>query len=411
MRMGAKVIGTDDSWQVTRSNIVFSDIYDGEQVDDTLPDLPEENAVLLHEALPLEDQRSIPVLPQEEIRPIALLDTPAGEKVFDLGQNFAGGFRLTVHEPRGTRICVQTGEVLQKGNFYRDNLRGAKSEYVYISDGKPHVLSPKFTYYGYRYAKVTGVHHLTLDSFVGVAYYSDVRPVSTMVTGDEKLNQLLSNIRWGQKSNFVDVPTDCPQRDERMGWTGDTQVFAATACYLTDACAFYEKYLYDMQKEQNKRGGCVPDTIPAFYMRGGCCVWGDAATILPWTLYLFYGDVNILRTALPSMRAWVDYIAAVDGDTHHWREVFHFGDWLALDHPSGRADEVRMKALLPMRTIITARAWSRKLRPCWGITRRQQRIRSGRRRYYLTCSRSILHRRAAVRWIRRRRRFWRCISG
>ncbi len=168
--------------------------------------------MLLHEALPLEDQRSIPVLPQEEIRPIALLDTPAGEKVFDLGQNFAGGFRLTVHEPRGTRICVQTGEVLQKGNFYRDNLRGAKSEYVYISDGKPHVLSPKFTYYGYRYAKVTGVHHLTLDSFVGVAYYSDVRPVSTMVTGDEKLNQLLSNIRWGQKSNFVDVPTDCPQR-------------------------------------------------------------------------------------------------------------------------------------------------------------------------------------------------------
>lgn len=336
-----EVIGTDDSWQVTRSNIVFSDIYDGEQVDDTLPDLPEENAVLLHEALPLEDQRSIPVLPQEEIRPIALLDTPAGEKVFDLGQNFAGGFRLTVHEPRGTRICVQTGEVLQKGNFYRDNLRGAKSEYVYISDGKPHVLSPKFTYYGYRYAKVTAVHHLTLDSFVGVAYYSDVRPVSTMVTGDEKLNQLLSNIRWGQKSNFVDVPTDCPQRDERMGWTGDTQVFAATACYLTDACAFYEKYLYDMQKEQNKRGGCVPDTIPAFYMRGGCCVWGDAATILPWTLYLFYGDVNILRTALPSMRAWVDYIAAVDGDTHHWREVFHFGDWLALDHPSGRADEVR----------------------------------------------------------------------
>lgn len=183
---------------------------------------------------------------------------------------------------------------------------------------------------------------------------------------------------------------------------------------MTDACAFYEKYLYDMQKEQNKRGGCVPDTIPAFYMRGGCCVWGDAATILPWTLYLFYGDVNILRTALPSMRAWVDYIAAVDGDTHHWREVFHFGDWLALDHPSGRADEVRggtdegfiADAYYYHSTRLVAKAAA-----VLGITRRQQRIRSGRRRYYLTCSRSILHRRAAVRWIRRRRRFWRCISG
>lgn len=335
-----EVVGTDGSWHATRSNIIFSDIYDGEQVDDTLPEWPEEPVELLDEALCTEDRLSVPVLPHEEIRPVALLNTPSGEQVFDLGQNFAGSFRLTVHEPRGTVIRVQTGEVLQQGSFYRENLRGAKSEYVYVSDGNAHVLSPRFTYYGYRYAKVEGVRHLTQDDFVGVAMYSDVRPVGSLVTGNDKLNRLLSNIRWGQKSNFVDVPTDCPQRDERMGWTGDTQVFAPTACFQTDACAFYLKYLHDMHKEQKKRGGCVPDTIPAFHMGGGCCVWGDAATIIPWTLYLFYGDPSILRAALPGMRAWVDYIASVDASTHHWREVYHYGDWLALDHPSGRSDEV-----------------------------------------------------------------------
>lgn len=140
-----EIISTDDSWRVTRSNILFSDIYDGEQVDDTLPVLPEEPAVLLDEALPVEDRRSVPVLPQEKIRPVELLHTPAGEQVFDLGQNFAGVFRLSVHEPRGTVIRVQTGEVLQQGNFYRDNLRSAKSEYVYVSDGNAHVLTPRFT--------------------------------------------------------------------------------------------------------------------------------------------------------------------------------------------------------------------------------------------------------------------------
>ena len=335
------VVGTDDSWTVTRSTIYFSDIYDGEQRDDTLAELPPEQAVLLDEKLPLEDRRSIPLLAHEELSAVELIHTPAGETVFDIGQNIAGIFRLRVHEPKGTKIHIQTGEVLQQGNFYRENLRTAKSEYIYISDGQEHVLEPKFTYYGYRYAKVEGAHDLRQEDFTGVAYYSDVRPVATFKTGDEKLNQLMRNISWGQKGNFVDLPTDCPQRDERLGWTADTQVFVPTASFLTDSCAFYQKYLYDMRKEQSHNEGCVPEVIPAFFVKATCSVWGDAATIIPWAMYQFYGDVTILRDSLQSMKAWVDYIERLDGDNHHWREVFHYGDWLALDHPSGRVDEVK----------------------------------------------------------------------
>lgn len=336
-----QIEATDESWTVTRSKITFSSIYDGEQQDDTLEALPEERAVYSHPGLCLQERRSLPVLIQEERKPAALLDTPAGEKVFDLGQNITGIFRLRVREPKGTRIRVQMGEVLQQGNFYRDNLRSALAEYVYICDGTEHVIEPHFTFYGYRYAKVEGVSHLNVDDFIGLVCYSDIKTVSAFTTGDAKLNQLLSNIRWGQKGNFLDVPTDCPQRDERMGWTADTQVFVPTACFMTDAYAFYDKFLYDLRQEQSHRDGLVPDVVPAFQLKGCSSVWGDAAAIIPWFLYVFYGDVQILKDSFQSIKDWIDFIAGTDGENHHWREVFHYGDWLALDHPSGKVDEVK----------------------------------------------------------------------
>ncbi|MCM1304774.1 MAG: glycoside hydrolase family 78 protein [Butyrivibrio sp.] len=340
-----EIICTDENWQISRSGLVFSGIYDGEQRDDTLPETEVETAVLVQEkeqqTLHLTERLSLPVLVQEEIQPVALLQTPSGEQVFDLGQNMAGVFRLSVCEPEGTRIRVQVGEVLQEGNFYRDNLRTAKAEYLYISDGKPHMLEPIFTYYGYRYAKVEGVTHLQKEDFTGLAYYSNIPFVGQLTVKDENLNRLLSNIQWSQKSNFVDVSTDCPQRDERMGWTADTQVFVPTACYFTDAFAFYRKYLYDLRKEQSACEGMVPNVIPSFGNRETAAVWGDAVTIIPWKLYLYYGDVGILEESIDSMAAWVEYIRQVDGGNHGWRRAFQFGDWLALDHPGGGTDQVR----------------------------------------------------------------------
>lgn len=335
------MVGTDESWHVRRSSITFSNLYDGEVQDDTLEEMPIEPAQFGEAPKgELTERMSLPVTVHETFDPVELIHTPAGETVFDLGQEFAGLFSLRVHEPKGTRIRVQTGEILQQGNFYNENLRSARSEYVYISDGKEHLLIPHFTYYGYRYAKVEGVSDLKKEDFKGISLYSDVRQVGMIETGHGLVNRLIQNVYWGLKSNFIDVPTDCPQRDERMGWTGDAQVFCPTATYLEDTYAFYAKYLYDMAKEQSAHDGMVPDVIPSAGVESTACVWGDAACIIPWNLYLFYGDTSILEDQFDSMRSWVDYIRKVDGDNHGWRYVFHYGDWLALDNPIQGAEQV-----------------------------------------------------------------------
>lgn len=336
-----EVIGTDESWTVTRSRIMFSNLYDGEQVDATAPELPaEEPTVCDAPKGRLEARRSLPVVAHEHIKPVELIHTPAGEQVFDMGQNFAGIFTFRVKEPAGTKIHIQTGEVLQKGNFYNENLRSAKSEYIYISDGNETVIRPHFTYYGYRYVKVEGVSDLKIEDFTGLALYSDIEMGGDVETGHDLVNQLVSNVRWGMKGNFIDVPTDCPQRDERMGWTGDTQVFSPTATFLADTYAFYSKYLHDMYTEQMDLDGMVPDVVPSAGVYSTACVWGDSSCIIPWNMYQFYGDKKILEDQYDSMRNWVDYISRVDGDNHGWRSVFHYGDWLALDNPSGKTDEV-----------------------------------------------------------------------
>ncbi|MFA9376369.1 MAG: family 78 glycoside hydrolase catalytic domain [Lachnotalea sp.] len=336
-----EIIGTDESWTVRRSNILFSNIYDGEQRDDTLPELPIVNAIYCESPKgELTARMSTPVTVHETFQPIELLYTPAGEQVFDMGQEFAGIFKLRVKEPAGTKIHIQTGEVLQGGNFYNENLRTAKSEYIYISDGTEVEIIPHFTYYGYRFVKIEGISDLKKVDFTGLALYSEISQTGNISTGHGLVNQLVSNVRWGLKSNFVDVPTDCPQRDERMGWTGDAQVFTPTATYLEDTYAFYAKYLYDMAKEQKALGGKVPDVVPSCGVETCATVWGDAACIIPWSLYEFYGDKSILKEQFESMKSWVDYIHSVDGEDHKWREQFHYGDWLALDNTNGGVDQV-----------------------------------------------------------------------
>ncbi len=328
-----EIIGTDETWKVLRSKITFSGIYDGECRDDTLKEpLPETVVLAEPQKVPLTDNLSVPVKKQECFQ-AKIADTVSGELVLDIGQNIAGMFLLRVKEPAGKKVRMQFGEILQDGCFYRENLRTAKAEYCYISDGKEHVLRPHFTYFGYRYVKIEGVSNFRPEDFQAYAIYSDIPMRGTIHTGNKKINQLLSNVLWGMKSNFVDIPTDCPQRDERMGWTGDAQIFSETACFLADAYAFYRKYLYDMAQEQKECGGMVPDVIPSVGMRQSCSVWGDAACIIPWNLYLYYGDVTILKEHYESMKAWLSYIEKTDGDNHGWRKVFHYGDWLALDSP------------------------------------------------------------------------------
>lgn len=333
---GEDRILSDETWRIAAGDVIFSNIYDGETFVPT-SDCPEfyEAEILEGSTERLTARYGQPVIVKEEIKPIGIIHTPAGETVIDMGQNMAGFLRFYADEPKGVKIHMQFGEVLQDGNFYRDNLRTAKAEFTYISDGTAKDVQPHFTYYGFRYVKVEGfTKEITLDQFTGCVLYSDLEQTGWITTSNTKVNQLIQNAMWGQKCNYVDIPTDCPQRDERMGWTADTQVFSGTACFNMDSYNFLRKFSHDLYETQ-KEYGHVTSVIPAFHENGPTCsVWGDAATIIPWNLYLYYGDINILKEQFESMRLWVDYIKGIDeatGGRRRWDVGFHFGDWLALD--------------------------------------------------------------------------------
>ena len=331
-----QTIVTDEQWYAVPCPVISSSIYDGEVYDPGIPRLPRLPVEVLRDGTDLLCARhNPPVVIKETRTPLAVLHTPAGETVLDMGQNMAGFVRFQAWEPAGTRLRLQFGEILQDGNFYRDNLRTAKAEFVYLSDGTPREVRPHFTYYGFRYVKLEGFSgEVTPERFTGCVLYSDLAQTGWISTSNEKVNRLISNALWGQKSNYVDVPTDCPQRDERMGWTADAQIFSATACFNMDCYCFLRKYCRDIYETQQKFGH-VTNVVPAFHEDGpACSVWGDAATIIPWNLYRYYGDKTILAEQYDSMKQWVDYIRSIDaasGDRRRWDVGFHFGDWLALD--------------------------------------------------------------------------------
>lgn len=337
-----QIVVTDRSWKARPSPVIASDIFDGETYDARIGTVaPAPGAAFGVKPIELgtdrlEARRSLPVCVNEEIKPVAVIHTPAGETVLDMGQNMTGWVRFRTRAPAGTRLHLQFGEVLQDGNFFRENLRTAKAEYIYIADGAEALVQPYFTFFGFRYVKVSGwVGELSLDDFTGCVVYSHMDTIGEIETSNEKVNRLFKNALWGQKSNFLDIPTDCPQRDERLGWTGDAQIFSGTACFNMDVAAFFAKYTYDLSKEQSKTGGRVPHIVPMVNLdRGGSSAWADAATIVPWNVYEFYGDIGILEQQYESMRAWVDTIKQLDessGGRRLWTDGTHFGDWLALD--------------------------------------------------------------------------------
>jgi alpha-L-rhamnosidase len=354
----SEIIGTDESWKATTGPIIFSDIYNGETYDARL-EMPgwettsfdDTNwgaaAKLNHPKNILIAPQGVPVKAVEEISPIEIITTPNGETVFDMGQNMVGWVRLKVQGNRGDAVTLKFAEVLDKdGNFYIENLRAAKATDVYILKGNgEEIYEPRFTFHGFRFVKIEGYPGTPgLDDITGVVIYSDMEPTGTFVCSDSLINQLQHNIQWGQKGNFLDVPTDCPQRDERLGWTGDAQVFAPTAAFNFNVAPFYTKWMKDVAADQGPDGKVnhvVPDVLNG---AGGSTAWADAAIIVPWQTYLAYGDKRILEEQYSSMKAWVEYMKNRAGEDYLWIGDTHYGDWLAFattrsDYPGATTEK------------------------------------------------------------------------
>ena len=260
--------------------------------------------------------------------------------MIDFGQEVTGYVESTLEGNDGDVLDLSFAEVIDKeGNFYTENYRSAKAQYRYICRDGKQTYKPKLTFWGFRYIRINefpgGTDRVTPDTFTAIAVYSDMKRTGYLRCSNPKLNQLFSNIIWGQKGNFVDVPTDCPQRDERLGWTGDAQVFVRTACLNYDAEKFYTKWLADLAADQPENG-YVGHVIPDLLQNpNASSAWGDAAIICPWTVYLAYGNTDILKQQFASMKKWINYITTHTTTPYLWTGGEHYGDWLGLDAPSG----------------------------------------------------------------------------
>ena len=355
---GELVAKTDETWSSKESPVLFSNIYDGEIFDEATAARLEEpegwKGVRLEGPKacgPLTDRYGLPIVKKEDFYVAERIRTPKGETVLDFGQELTGWVEFTCRMPAGMQIRLTASEILQDGCFYHENMRTAKTEFTYISNGEKALARPHFTFYGFRYMKVEyldaegnlidpGEYELDDGAFTAYHLRSDFDQIGMIETGNEMVNQLFSNALWGQKDNFLDVPTDCPQRDERLGWTGDAQVFSETACYNMYMPAFYRKYLWDFRAEQSVIGGSGPNVVPrlkkGMVAEHGSCPWADAAVVIPWRVYEHYGSRTLLAECYPGMKAWVDCERAIEEKEegpHLVKGGFHFADWLALDNP------------------------------------------------------------------------------
>ena len=341
------VIVTDESWTASTGAIRYSNLYHGETFDARLDPLGwnadgfDDSAWSTVKALDLGYERLVaqenwPTSVTEKLRPVSAFVAPNGAAVLDMGQNMVGRIRMEVRAPAGSRIVMRHAEVLDRdGNVYFGNLRSARQTVEYVARGEGvESYAPFFTFMGFRYVQVEGfpIHEdgLPLDAFIGEVIHSDMPSTGEFACSDERVNRLQRNIRWGQRGNFLDVPTDCPQRDERLGWTGDAQVFVGTALFNFHGGPFFAKWLRDLKAEQHEDGG-VPFVIPDIIRDSNAAAWGDAAVICPWTVYQYYDDLRLLAEQYDSMQRWVDYIRRQGNREDLWNTGFHFGDWLALD--------------------------------------------------------------------------------
>ena len=331
---------TDARWQVLTTPILSSSIYDGETVD---MNAETENLgyaeVVAHDKSILIPQEGEEVHEMATLGVIGEITTPAGERVLDFGQNLTGYVRVHAHGQKGDEIELSFAEVLDKdGNFYTENMRSAKNKIRYIlADSEPMDFAPTFCWQGFRYVRLDQCPAgMTAEDFTAVAVHSNIERTGDFDCGVPLVNQLYQNILWGQRGNFLDLPTDCPQRDERLGWTGDAQVFARTASYNFKVDKFFRKWLHDLSASQDAQGR-IPHVIPNILGPDsvGSAAWGDVATIVPWEMYLTYGDRQFLTDQFDAAKKWVDYIHSAGSEEYLWLDGEHFGDWLGLDAPEG----------------------------------------------------------------------------
>lgn len=371
-------IVTDDSWKASDSPVSFSDIYDGEIYDARKEqpgwDAPGFSDQNWKSVTACEADKSI-LVPQtgckvKELIPVAVKEiiiTPEGDTVLDFGQNLTGWVHMKIKGKKGEKAVLNCFEILDaKGNVYTENLRTAKETLTYIcGEEEEREYRPHFTFQGFRYIKIAEYPgEVKKENFTAWAVHSQMEDTGYFQCSNSLLNQLQHNIEWGLKGNFLDIPTDCPQRDERLGWTGDAQIFCRTALFLKNAYPFFSKWLKDLAADQSEEGA-VPHVIPDILTdraqedwllkegSAGAAAWADAAVIVPWNLYLTYRDVRIIEEQYDSMKGWIDFMTthAEDGI---WKLGRQFGDWVALD-----AEEGSYFGATPDELICTAYyAWS-----------------------------------------------------
>lgn len=332
-------ISTDGSWSCTTAEHRYNDIYNGEVIDYSLDPQSIENAKEFAYAKNiLVGQENEPVRITERVTAKKLIHTPKGESVIDFGQNLAGVVELRIKRPKGTRITVKHAEALdENGNLFTANLRSARATDVFITSGDEDVFLPAFTFHGFRYISVEGIEDIDLSDFTACVMHSDLKQTGTFSSSNEDINQLWRNIDWTMRSNYFDIPMDCPQRNERLGYTGDCEIFLPTACLQKNVALFYRKWLRDLRVEQGPTGA-VYLTVPDILRTYTCVqIWHEAATIVPWTIWQTYGDARVLREQYESMKRSVEYTRAQAGmeGLLSSDNSSQFGDWVALDAPKG----------------------------------------------------------------------------
>ena len=338
-----EAVVTDEGWLASRDFIRYAELYDGEIVDSNYSDIAV-NAVIYenHPAVSVVRQQGVYVKEQEILRPLRIFTAPNGDTLVDFGQNMTGYFEITVNAHKGERVALSVCEELDKyGNFYNDNYRDAKARFEYICHEGLNVYKPRLAFWGFRYMKIEEFPcEITDKNIKAIVLHSDIKRTGYLESSSPLLNQLFSNIIWGQKGNFLDVPTDCPQRDERQGWTGDATVFSRTASYNFDVEKFFTKWLTDLRLDQGKKGN-IPNIIPQTICwdwstdENSGAVWGDSSTIIPYQMYLTYGNKDFLKNQFASMKKYVDYITGYTKTKYLWAGCNQFGDWLGLDAPAG----------------------------------------------------------------------------
>ena len=346
-----EIIATDESWQATMDGpLKAADIYDGEIYDAAEADNARWESAAVEELsfTPwLIAQYGAPVRVYERRKPLSCTRAPSGALIYDFGQNFAGIVQFTVKGEPGQEIVLSHAEILMNGELFREPLRTAKQQIVYRCGGGTETYAPQFTYMGFRYVGVTGIEAENIE-LTALGLCSDLPETGSFACSDERLNKLQSNIRYGARSNFVDIPTDCPQRDERLGWTGDIALFASTAAYNFDMSRFFEKWLRDVRSEQGKGGG-LPMVVPTvkIYSQWEMCIahavdhWGDACILVPWAEYLARGDLEILRANYAMMQKYLEACQFWAGlfsrgeKKYIWKLLHHYGDWCAPDADFG----------------------------------------------------------------------------